>query len=97
MTSADRVATAKKYLRRKYQGNVAGLKTLVDTIAEDAFETVTITGSGYEGGNDSGQITFEKLEYLSALEDVISEMDSTVPQPAATCVLSDFSQRNALA
>ncbi len=96
MTSADRISAAKRYLRRKYATNLAGLKTLADTVAGGAFESVTITGSGYEGGNDTGQITFEPMEYLAALEEIIAEMDSTVPQPASMCIESDFSYRNAL-
>lgn len=96
MTSADRIQAAKRYLRRKYASNVDGLKALADKVAEGAFESVTITGSGYEGGSDSGMITFEPLEYIAALEDIISELDSESPQPATMRVESDFSQRNAL-
>jgi hypothetical protein len=96
MTSADRIQAAKRDLRRKYSENVDGLKALADKVAEGAFEAVTITGSGYEGADDSGQITFEPMEYIAALEDLISDLDPDSPQPANMRVESDFSQRNAL-
>lgn len=96
MTSAERIHAAKRYLRRVYANNVPGLEALATSVATSAFESVTITGSGYEGGSDTGVITFEPLEYLSALEDLISELDPTAPQPASTTIHTTFAQRNAL-
>jgi hypothetical protein len=93
MTSAERIVAAKKYLRRKYAADLDGLKTLADSIATGAFEAVTITGNQYEGGGADGQITFEPLEYLAAVEDVIADIDPAAPAPASLVMHSDFSQR----
>jgi hypothetical protein len=93
VTSVDRVAVAKRYLRRKYADDVEGLKALAESVAVGAFTSVTITGNGYEGGSATGQITFEPLEYLAAVEGVIAELDEDAPQDGASTVLSDFSQR----
>jgi hypothetical protein len=75
MDDADRIATIRRYLRRTYATNLAGLRRLADTVASGATEVVTITGMGLEGGSSSGQITFERMAYLSAIEDVIAEID----------------------
>lgn len=97
MTSAERILAAKKYLRRKYVEDVAGLKALAETIASGAFEFVTITGNSYEGGSANGQISFEPLEYLSAIEDIIAELDPDgVPAPAPLVMHSDFGCRPVL-
>lgn len=93
MTSAERIWAAKSYLRRKYKDNVDGLKTLADQVASSGFDAVTITGNGYEGNNASGQITFEPLEYLSAIEAIIAELDPDSPQPGPLLMHSDFSER----
>lgn len=93
MTSADRIQAAMRYLRRKYAANIPGLKALADQVAVEAFDAVTITGNGYEGGNASGMLTFERLEYLSAVENLICELDPDAPQPAALVMYSDFSSR----
>ena len=75
MTSAEKISTAKSYLRRKYKDDVPGLKALADQVATGAFEAVTITGNAYEGGNAQGAITFEPMEYLAGVEAVIRELD----------------------
>lgn len=93
MTSAERILTAKKYLRRKYATDLPGLKALAESVAEGAFEAVTLTGNGYEGGNAQGQITFEPMEYLGAVEDIIAELDEDAPAPASLVMHSDFSSR----
>lgn len=95
MTTAERIYRAKQYLRRKYAGNVQGLKDLADTVvANGAFDSVTITGDSHEGTSSSGQLVFEPLEYLGAIEELIAEMDSTVPQPGDSVMFSDFSCRS---
>lgn len=94
MTYAERILAAKKYLRRKYVEDVDGLKTLAETIALGAFEAVTITGNAYEGGSANGLISFERLAYLSAVEDVIAELDpDNVPAPAPMVMHSSFAHR----
>lgn len=96
MTTAERILAAKKYLRRKYAGNLPGLKALAEQVAESAFDAVTITGNSYEGGNAAGQISFEPLEYLSAVEDVIAEMDSSAANVAPLVMHSSFAYRPVL-
>lgn len=96
MTSADRIQAAMRYLRRKYAADLPGLKSLADQVATGAFDAVTITGNAYEGGNASGLLTFEPLEYLSAVESLIAEIDPDAPQPAALVMHSDFSTRPVL-
>jgi len=93
VSPADRIATAKRYLRRKYADNIEGLKTLAETVASSAFSSVTITGNAYEGGSANGQITFEPLEYLGAVEELIAELDPDSPQPAASVIHTDYSCR----
>ena len=94
MTSAERIFAAKRWLRRKYQNDIPGLKALADSVATGgAFDSVTITGDGHEGTSSQGQLTFEPLEYLGAIEDLISELDPAAPQPAALVYHSDFSGR----
>jgi hypothetical protein len=96
MTSAERITAAKKYLRRTYAENLPGLKALAETIAAGAFEAVTITGNNYEGGGATGQITFEPLEYLSAVEDVIADLDPDAPAPASLVMHATFGHRPVL-
>lgn len=81
----DRISVAKKYLSRKY--SLAELKDLADTVATSAFEAVTITGAGFEAGSSSGQITFEKMEYLAALEELIESLDTDLTPPTRSMVV----------
>lgn len=69
----SKVEYAKKYLRRKYAGNNAGLATLADEVFAEATDTVTLTGTSFEGGSGSGQITFEKALLGAAVEEVLEE------------------------
>ncbi len=66
----------KMRLGRKYATDLPGLKTLSDAIAADASEVVTITATGMDGGNASGAITGNKLEMLSACEELIRARDT---------------------
>ena len=94
MDDAARIATATRYLRRKYTGDVNGLRRLADTVATTggAFESVTITGQGFEGGQASGALTFEPLAYLAAIEALIIELDpDNTPAGPSPSRLADFS------
>ena len=93
MSPADRISVAKRYLRRKYANDLEGLKTLAETVAGSAFSTVTITGNAFEGGSANGQITFEPLEYLGAVEDLIAELDPEAPAQASSVIHTDYSCR----
>jgi hypothetical protein len=79
----DNIYSAKLYLRRKYAADPSSLKQLADQIAACAFDAVTLTGQAFEGGSHSGQVTFPRLDYLRAIEEVIAELDtSATPSPA---------------
>lgn len=95
MTSGERILAAKKYLRRKYANDLPGLKALAESVADGAFDAVTITGNSYEGGSASGQVSFEPLEYLSAVEDIIEEMDDS-GAASPMVMLSSFAHRPVL-
>ncbi|PAW76829.1 MAG: hypothetical protein B9S32_13910 [Verrucomicrobia bacterium Tous-C9LFEB] len=70
------------------------LRTLHDATALVAFQQVTITGSGFEGGNALGQITFPQTDYLAAIQQLIRSLDPTIPPPLTQRVAtSDFSYR----
>jgi hypothetical protein len=81
MDDASRIETAKRYLRRKYATDLLGLRALADSVAECATDAVTLTGQSFEGGSHSGAVTFEPMAYLTAIEDVLAELDDTVPPP----------------
>jgi hypothetical protein len=81
MDAAANIQTAKLYLRRTYAANVAGLKTLANTIAADAFEAVTLTGQSFEGSSHTGQLVFARIDYLRACEELILELDTALPRP----------------
>ncbi len=63
--------------------NVAELRALATSLASDAGEVVTITGTGMEGGNASGAVTGNKLEMLAAVEELLLELDDTAAGAAA--------------
>jgi hypothetical protein len=88
---STRIEIAKQYLRRKYASDVPGLKTLANRIAESAFAAVTITGQTFEGGSAQGTVTFEKMAYLSAVEQVLAELDpDNTPTAPAAVRFADF-------
>jgi hypothetical protein len=85
MDEAAKIETVKQYLRRTYAQNVAGLRVLAQTVFENgAVNAVTITGHAFADGSAQGQITFEPLAYLAAIEAVIAELapDDTPAGPA---------------
>lgn len=94
MDDTARIEIAKRWLRRNYAADVAGLGKLVDDLSVGAFREVTITGHQFTGGQANGTITFEKMAYLAAALDVLSELDETA-EPAAPIrgAITDFSAR----
>lgn len=94
MDDTARIEIAKRWLRRKFAADVLGLGNLVDDIAAGAFRTVTITGHEFNGGQASGEITFEKMAYLGAAMDVLKELDDE-SEPAAPIrgALTSFADR----
>ena len=76
----------KKYLRRKFAGNLPALTARADELAACADEVVTITQQSFEGGSHAGQITMPRLVALNLVEDLIAEMSTTAPRPCNTAV-----------
>ena len=87
MDSATRIDTVCRSLRRKYAAigapDILALRALIDQLEISATTHVEITGNAFEGGNATGQLVFERLEYLAACSDVLAEIDATAPPPHA--------------
>jgi hypothetical protein len=76
--TAENIATAKLYLRRKYAENLTGLKQLAAQIADEALgDAVTLTGQSFEGGSHTGQLVFPRIDYLRAIEETIRYLSPT--------------------
>lgn len=89
MTENEKFDYAYRYLWRKYKPRgaegVSELKTLADEVFAEASETVTITGTSYEGGSANGSITFDKAILGRAIEKLLEALDPDyLPPPAAT-------------
>ncbi len=100
MDDAANIAVAMQYLRRKYTtagvaaaADLVRLRQLADTVVENgAFDAVTITGQGFEGGQANGQLVFPPMAYLAAIESLLLELDPTnTPAPPSRVVFADFS------
>jgi hypothetical protein len=91
VTDAEKIETAKQYLRRTKKAR--DLKEIADQVAISAFEEVTITGNSIEGGQASGEITFPKMAYLRAIEELLIELDPSTPQPPADVMHNHFGFR----
>lgn len=97
MDDAARIETAKRYLRRTYYNNVNGLKELAERIwnQHGAVDAVTITGQTFEGGQAQGQLTFEPLAYLAAVEELIAELDpDNTPPERPNVTVAQFGPRS---
>ncbi len=77
----------RRYLRRKHGRNLTELKRLADDTFAQATDTVTLTSLAAEGGSQSGQITCPKGLLLDVLEELIAELDSTVPRDSQAAVM----------
>lgn len=68
---------------------VAELRAYSLEVFSDASETIAITSTGFEGGNASGTLTFEKALLGIALEELLAEFDpdyvatSSIPRRAS--------------
>lgn len=83
MDDADRIEAYKNRLRRKYAGDLVGLKALADEVDNDgATDPTILTGQNFEGGGHTSQVAFDPMAKLAAIEAVIAEMDPTAPLPA---------------
>jgi len=74
------------YLRRRYAGNLTGLRQLAEKTFSEATETVTLTSLGAEGGSQSGQITCPKGLLLLVVEELIAELDLASPRESQAAV-----------
>lgn len=89
------------YLRDKYwdadteEWDVDALRALRDTAFAAATRTVTITSTSTEaGGAGAGEITFDKMTLVAALNELIAEADPASQPPARSRGFqTDFSQR----
>lgn len=57
------------------------LKALGEQAYESAKKTVTITGTGFEGGDARGEITFDRSILATAVEELIEETDPGYVMP----------------
>lgn len=75
--------------------SLADLRTLMSTLGGSAFKQVTITGTGFEGGNANGQLTFPVQDYLAGVMKLIRHLDSDAPDPIRSSIMAhnNFSQR----
>lgn len=80
MDSLSRIRACKLYLRRRYVNDIGGLRILADKIAGGAFDPTVFTSSSFEGGSGTAQVVFEPLEYLTAAEELIAELDPDYQQ-----------------
>lgn len=104
MTSAAQLETILQYLRRKYYAEseganratyIAALKTRADTLLTAGTDQVAITGTSSEaGGAAQGEVTFDPLVYLQAIETLLLEVDDSAEPPPPSGVIVDFSQRS---
>lgn len=92
MQSADAFATIYAYLRRTYYvaasgtWNAAALTALATQVFSSATKEVVITGTSSEvGGAASGQVKFDKMVYLQAIETLLqNECPDSLP-PVDPC------------
>lgn len=92
--SRANITTWKLRFRRKYAGDVAGLTTLADELAAEAGEFVTFTSTTEEGQSASGVITGNKMEMLTAAEELLGDplFTAGISQPRPRIMIPDFSQ-----
>lgn len=90
MDSAAKINTLKQGLRIKYATDLTGLRRLWESVFAGSTEFVEITGTAYEGGNASGQLVLERLEYLQAVQDILAELDPTLSSAPPSSTFADF-------
>lgn len=73
-SSREQIEYCKRYLRRKFAGDAAGLQALADEVFSSATQTVTITAVQFHGSVGSGQIQFDRTVLGVAIEAVLEEL-----------------------
>ncbi|MDR1304265.1 MAG: hypothetical protein LBK76_03480 [Verrucomicrobiales bacterium] len=76
----DNIATVCEFHRIEGT-SLAQLRALHHDLGATAFKEVTLTGTSFEGGGGTGQITFPATDYLAALQRMIRLLDPAVPPP----------------
>ena len=84
--TAAAVSGYKKFLRRKFSGNLPALRALADQCADSAQDQIVITTQSFEGGSHSGQVILPRLVALDLVETLLIELDPTSPRPCTTGV-----------
>jgi len=84
----------KTRFRRKFATDTAGLATFADSIAGDAAEVVTFTSTSEDGSAASGVITGNKLELLSAAEELLADplFMAGIAQPRRRLISPDYTR-----
>jgi hypothetical protein len=74
-TASGTTPTAWSHGSQLQEWKLAELKALAETAFTGASKTVTITSSSFEGGQGSGEITFDRSILWLAVEQLIEETD----------------------
>lgn len=93
LSDRTKIETVKSYLRRTYpvssDGSIATLQSLATQAYASATSSVTLTSTSSEGGSQSGQITFEKMSMLAALEELLAEYGNA-GIPRSRVIIPDY-------
>jgi len=93
---ASKIETIKQYLRVKHGTGataIAILRQLMDQLAGEATDSVTLTGGTFEGGQHTGQVNFPKIMYLQCVLSRLSELDPTIETGALSVTFASFNSR----
>lgn len=85
------IAAIKLYLRRKYAGRVNELKAFADQVFAEASDEVVITSNSFEGGSASGQVRYNKMDLLQAIEELLVEAGEAPLGGRQAMVYADWS------
>lgn len=78
MDAADQVNEFKRVYRRRFRGDINGLRAEADRLERECSD-VTITQQSFEGGSASGVHTRATLCRLRACNDLLAEFDDDEP------------------
>lgn len=102
LTDRQKIDYAKSYLYRTYivdplnPTNISGLKTLEATVyASATTDQITLTATSFEGGSQSGQLTFESAMLGVAIKELIEKYDPDYIPPYESRIINpDWSACN---
>ncbi|MDF3058541.1 MAG: hypothetical protein K0R17_2756 [Rariglobus sp.] len=81
---------ARDFLRIFYANNPTGLRAKWQEVAASALDQVVLTNQSFEGGSHGGELVFPRIALLSAIQDVMREMDPTLPTGPSCFRYADF-------